>query len=168
MTALIAVLILASFPRGAQAVDCSTAEGQLALMLARVVVANPVDSDDIPSITLPVIFVSELFRVPQDVASSNSCTTRVSLFVYSSTTQSSLSSLPNLATTNADFTLPQGVRKRYCVLTSQANALVCEARLSKVGLPQGTKVFYRVAKRINKDDGIDPTVWSGIYSFVVR
>jgi hypothetical protein len=28
-------------------------------------------------------------------------------------------------------------------------------------------VFYRVGKRINKDDGIDPCVWSTTYSFVV-
>lgn len=168
MAALLALLMLMSLPRDAQALDCSTAQGQLALMWAKVVVGNPVDSDDIPSLTLPVIFASELFKVPQDTASNNNCNTRVSLAVYSSITQSSLSSLPNLATTNADFTLPQGVRKRNCVKTTSGNTLLCNATLSKAGLSAGTKVFYRVAKRIKKDDGVDPTVWSKIYSFVVR
>jgi len=169
MVALFALLMLMSLPRDAQAaVDCSTAQGQLALMLAKVVVGNPVDSDDIPSFTLPVIFASELFKVPQDVASNNTCNTHVSFAVYSSTTQSSLSGLPNLATTNADFTLPQGVRKRNCAKTRSGNTFICNATLSKVGLSQGTRVFYRVAKRIKKDDGIDPTVWSNIYSFVIR
>lgn len=169
MTAFLAILMLASLPRGAQAqADCSTPAGQLALMVAKVVVGDPVDVDTTHSSSLTITFASELFKIPQNATSNSSCDALVSLAIYSSTTSSKLSGLPNLAATNDSFIIPLGVVKTACSKTRSGNTLNCGATLARTsGVVQGATVFYRVGKRITKEGDIDPYVWSSTFSFVV-
>lgn len=113
---------------------------------------------------------SELFRVPQNETSNLSCVSAVSFYVYTATTSAALSSLPTLARTNADFTVPSGVTRglQYPGLYRTGNTLTCSIRVARTNLTGvGSTMFYRIAKRIDNPNGVDGTVFTATTSFVV-
>ena len=148
--------------------DCDTPERILALMVGAVVVGNPTDVDDTRATTLGVSFSSELFHVAQASAALNTnCDANLSLFIYSAASSAALSNLPNLAATNDNFALPAGVSRVSCTKSRSNNTLSCSGTVARGAITAGTTVFYRVAKRITKNDDIDPIMFSTTYSFVV-
>jgi uncharacterized protein (TIGR02145 family) len=94
---------------------------------------------------------------------------KITYYVFASTTSASLSNLPNLATSNDNFTVPSGVRKYTATLNSgYANRIEGVAQIPRSNFTVGTTVFYRVARRIDNCTtctGPDPYTWSSTFSF---
>lgn len=151
--------------------NCNTANGVLALMVAKVVVGTPrTPATEPPSATLPFIITSELFKVPQNESSNSTCFQSVTFQIYTASSSSALSSLPNLATSNPSFTLPSGVSRSTMTKTRVGNVITATVNLSRTGVTAGSTRFFRIAKRItncSSCSGVDPTVFSSTFSFVV-
>ncbi|HRH68441.1 MAG TPA: hypothetical protein PLB89_02935 [Flavobacteriales bacterium] len=147
---------------------CGTAEGQLSMMLAKVVVATPAAPTVDANRRHAFSFSTELFKVAQPEATNTSCASAITLDLYSAPTSAALSALQNTAANDGVEALatPQGVVKRSVSMTRTANTFNCTVSILRGSMPAGTN-YYRIAKRITKADGEDPYVFSTTYSFNV-
>ncbi len=146
---------------------CGTPEGQLSMMLAPVITGTPTVTNT--AATYNFRFTSDLFKVAQPEATNTTCASSATYYLYHATTSAALSNLDNLAANdNTDLlATPAGVTRIAVTFTRSSNVLTCSASQSRSNLPAGNN-FYRVAKRITKDGGEDPYVFSATSSFMVN
>jgi len=147
---------------------CATAEGQLSMMLANVVVTTPTAPTLSATNRYGFTFNSELFKVAQPEATNTACQASVTIEMYVAATSALLS---NLQTTAANdnveaLVTPANVTKVSVTKTRTANVFACTAAVPRSSLPAGTN-FYRISKRIVKEGEQDPYVFSSTYTFTV-
>lgn len=156
-------------PAGA-AVDCRTESGQLALMMARVIVGEPQSPADLPPATnLPFRATSELFRTAQDETSNQTCMRYMKAWLYVSSSSLALDGLPTTAAnaTSDLWTIPKNVVAISLSITRAGNVLTLSGAMSRGSISTGTALYYRFAKQVIKEGGVDPYVWSSRFVFKV-
>ena len=165
------ILLTASLiAQPALSVDCSTAQGQFALMSARVLVGEPQDPSDLPpSTSLPFRATSELFLRAQDETSNQNCMRFLKAWLYVSASSSAIDSLSTIAAnaTSDLWLLPRGVFAVPVTITRSGNVLTFNAVMSRGSIATGTLLHYRFAKQIIKEGAVDPYVWSSRFGFKV-
>jgi hypothetical protein len=147
---------------------CGTAEGQLSMMLAKVVVTAPAAPTVSSTDRFGFTFNSELFKVAQPEATNTACQSAVTIEMYFAATSALLSNLSTAAANDNVEALatPAGVTKVSVTKTRTGNVFACSASIGRPSLPAGAN-FYRVSKRISKEGEQDPYVFSTTYSFTV-
>jgi hypothetical protein len=154
------------------AIDCRTAEGQLALMAARVVVGTPLNPSTLPlsSTRLPFSATSELFRVAADETSNTSCVQFLRARVYLSKDAAALDALNSIASsaTSDTWTAPNVVVGTMTIRRS-GNVLTLDGGIdrSAISVKTGATLYFRIGKQIIKEGGIDPYVFSSRFSFAL-
>lgn len=183
---LTTILLAMGLTRSLAQVDCNTERGVIALMAARVVVGGVQTAVDMPAEPgLPFRFVSELFRARQDSTTNVRCLPRIGFLAFVARDAELLRNLPDIASSNPDFTPPKGVT-RITLKASYANpADKMQRNLPKTGenqfhvsgglsanpFPAGSTLHLRIAKRITRCSscsGTDPMVFSDTQSFTLR
>lgn len=147
---------------------CATADGQLSMMLAKVVVTTPAAPTVSASNRYGFTFNSELFKVAQPEATNTVCQSSVTIEMYVAATSALLSALHTTAANDnvEELVTPANVTKVTVSKTRTANVFACTASVPRSSLPPGTN-FYRISKRIAKEGEQDPYVFSSTFSFTV-
>lgn len=147
---------------------CGTADGQLSMMLAKVVVTTPAAPTLSATNRFGFTFNSELFKVAQPEATNTACQNAVTIEMYVAATSALLSNLHTAAANDNVEALvtPANVSKFSVTKTRSGNVFACSASVPRTSLPAGTN-FYRISKRITKEGEQDPYVFSSTFSFTV-
>ncbi|MFM1745950.1 MAG: hypothetical protein RLZZ630_1887 [Bacteroidota bacterium] len=155
-------------------VDCNTPQGVLALMVPATVKDTPSGPHtyDLNPSTYPIGWSADLFLQPQNATTTSTCFSKITYYVFASTTSSNLSNLPNLASSNDNFTVPSGVRKYTATIRndviSGGNLIAGRVEIPRSNFTVETTVYYRVARRVDNCStciGPDPYTWSNTFSF---
>ena len=163
-TSVMAFILLMNHTTSAQ-IDCSSASGILALMAAPVAI-NTVDPDDFPlNPSLIVSCTTKVFKTPP-ASISSICTNAIKMYVFYSTTQSDLSSLPNLASSQLAAVLKKPNFKATITSTSNQNEKKVSVTFPNNKFIAGQRVYYRYGKLIDHPTDMDPMTWSPILNFI--
>ena len=145
-------------------INCGTPAGVLALMLGPIAV-NPVDADDFQiNTTVAVSCTTKLFKSPPATIPA-ACTNAIKMYVFYSTKQSDLTSLPSLAKSNLKELFKKPNIQATLTATSNANEKKVNVTFPNNKFTVGQKVFYRYAKLIDHPTDTDPVVWSSVLEF---
>ncbi len=147
---------------------CGTPEGQLSMMLANVVIGTPAAPTVSATNAQTFTFTSDLFKVAQSAATNTSCENAVTIEVFVATTAAALGNLDNLAANDGTdaFATPVGLTRKSITKTRSGNTFTCQFTVLRSDLTTGAH-FYRVSKRIAKEGGEDPFVFSPSFTFTV-
>lgn len=151
----------------AVSVDCSTPEGQLALMFGSVLTGPPFNPLSYPHDPNLVYSGSgTVFKEPVEEESIKPCMEFLEYRLFTSLDPSRLQQLPALAQRDDNWTPPRGVSGAPVSIRRGGNRLDLRAQQSRSLYPEGN-VSFRFGRRIKKEGGVDPWMWSEIFNFDV-